>query len=111
MISTFVFLLFLFRILIQKSIHIFCFEIPFFTCATTIIDVDGNEKNWPLPKAKHDFNFPNGCGFIHEAEAIRKYIRAGKKESDLVSHNDSLRIARIMDEIRKQIGVKYAEDD
>lgn len=76
-----------------------------------IVDVDGSEKSWPLPKAKHDFNFPNSCGFVYEADEIRKYIREGKKESDLVNHNDSLQIARLMDEIRKQIGVQYAEDD
>lgn len=91
--------------------RIFCFKIPLFSCPTTIIDVDGSEKSWPLPKATHDFNFPNSCGFIYEADEIRKCIRAGKKESDFVTHNDSILIARLMDEIRKQIGVKYADDD
>lgn len=47
----------------------------------------------------------------YEADEVRKCIRAGKKESDYVTHSDSLLIARLMDEIRKQIGVKYAQDD
>lgn len=78
---------------------------------TAITDVDGSEKSWPFPTAKHDFNFPNGCGMRYEADEVRKCIRAGKKESDYVTHSDSLLIARLMDEIRKQIGVKYAQDD
>lgn len=47
----------------------------------------------------------------YEADEVRKCIRAGKKESEYVTHSDSLLIARLMDEIRKQIGVKYAQDD
>lgn len=47
----------------------------------------------------------------YEAEEVRKCIRAGKKESEHVTHNESLAIARIEDEIRRQIGVKYPEDD
>lgn len=80
-------------------------------CPTSITDVDGSEKSWSFPEAKHGFNFPNNGGLRYEADEVRKCIRAGKKESDYVTHNDSLLIARLMDEIRKQIGVKYPEDD
>lgn len=86
-------------------------QIPSFWCSSTMIDVDGTEKSWPLPQAKYDFNFTNSCGLRYEAEEVRKCIRDGKLESDSVSHNDSLMIANIEDEIRKQLGVKYAEDD
>lgn len=73
--------------------------------------MDGSEKTWPLPDAKYPFNFVNGAGMRYEIEEVRKCIRAGKKESEHVTHNESLLIARIEDEIRKQIGVKYPEDD
>lgn len=53
----------------------------------------------------------NSCGLIYEADEVRKCIRAGKNECDFVTHNDSLAIARIQDEIRKQVGVKYPEDE
>lgn len=87
-------------------------QIPtFWWCPTTIIDVDGSEKNWPLPEAKHEFNYPNSCGLRYEADVVRNCIRTGKKECDYVNHNDSLLIARTLDEIRKQIGVKYAQDE
>lgn len=82
-----------------------------FNGATTIIDVDATQKTWPLPKAKYDYNFSASGGLRYETEEVRKCIRDGKIESDLVSHNESLLIARIEDEIRKQIKVKYPEDD
>lgn len=76
-----------------------------------MIDVDGTHKSWPLPSAKHHFNYPNSCGLRYEAEETRKCIRTEKIESASVSHSESLVIARIQDEIRKQIGVKFPEDD
>lgn len=76
-----------------------------------MIDADGSEKIWPLPKGKYDFNSTNGAGLRYEAEEARKCIRTDKKESQHITHNESLLIARIEDEIRKQIGVKYPEDD
>lgn len=80
-------------------------------CPPTLIDVDKSERTWPLPKGKYDFKSTNGAGLSYETEEVRKCIRAGKLESDHVSHNESLIIARIEDEIRKQIGVTYPEDD
>lgn len=47
----------------------------------------------------------------YEADEIRKCIRAGKLERDTISHKDSLIIAHIQTEIRKQIGVHYPADD
>lgn len=86
-------------------------KIPSFWCPPSLTDVDGTEKQWPLPEAKHDFNFINSCGLRYEADEVRKCIRDGKTESENVTHNESLLIAHIEDEIRKQIGVKYPEDD
>lgn len=51
------------------------------------------------------------CGLRYEAEAVRECIRAGKIEMDAVSHKESLIIARIEDEIRRQIGVKFPADE
>ncbi|KAG4070330.1 hypothetical protein HA402_006472 [Bradysia odoriphaga] len=85
--------------------------IPSFWCPTSLIDVDGSEKIWPLPKAKLEFNFTNSAGLRFEADEVRKCIRGGKTESEKVSQNASLAIARTEDEIRKQIGVKYSQDD
>lgn len=78
-------------------------------CPETIIDVDGSEKTWPLPKPKHKTIWVGTCGMIYQAKECRKCIRAGKLESDDVSHKESIIFARIEDEIRKQVG-SYSDD-
>lgn len=70
------------------------------------MDVDGTEKSWPLPEAKHEFNFINSCGLRYEADEVRKCIRNGTVESESVSPNDSLLIAEIEDEIRVFVSPK-----
>ncbi|KAG4076963.1 hypothetical protein HA402_015950 [Bradysia odoriphaga] len=86
-------------------------EIPSFWYGTSLIDVNGKLHNWPLPTgAKYPFNNTNRAGLAYEAEAIRKYICAGKKQSDLAGHTVSLSIARIQDELRRQVGVVYIND-
>lgn len=82
-----------------------------FWCSTSLIAQDGTEKSWALPDAKHAFNFKNSAGLSYEAEEVRRCIRSKSIQSNSVTHNNSLVIARIEDEIRKQIGVKYAADD
>lgn len=86
-------------------------KVPSFWCPVSLIDVDGKEKSWPLPDAKFKFNFNNSAGLRYEADEVRKCIRGGKKESEKLPQSESLIIARIEDEIRKQIGVKYPQDD
>lgn len=49
-------------------------------------------------------------GFRYEANEVRKCIKDRRIQSDLMNHNESLLIAHIEDEIRKQIGVVYEED-
>lgn len=73
--------------------------------------MDGTEKTWPLPEAKYKCNYPHSTGLGYEAEQVRKSIRSGRIENETVTHDDSLLIVRIRDEIRKQIGVKYPQDD
>lgn len=81
-----------------------------FWCATILTDIDGHTKTWPLPETKHENNFINSCGLRYEAEEVRRCIRNGLIQSPTVSHNESLIIANIEDEIRKQIGVVYPAD-
>ncbi|XP_063699248.1 trans-1,2-dihydrobenzene-1,2-diol dehydrogenase-like [Culicoides brevitarsis] len=82
-----------------------------FWCAIKLVDVDGKVKEWPLPKAKLDINFFNSEGFRFEAEAVRKCLQNGLLEHPDATHEESLRIARIQDEFRKQVGVKFDEDN
>ncbi|XP_059221348.1 trans-1,2-dihydrobenzene-1,2-diol dehydrogenase [Stomoxys calcitrans] len=81
-----------------------------FWCPTKLIDIDGQEKEWVLPKGKHATNYTNSEGLRYEAEAARVCILEGKLQNEHVTHNDSLLFAQIEDEIRKQVGVVYPED-
>lgn len=85
-------------------------RLPSFWCPISLTAPDGSEKQWPLPEAKHAFNFNHSAGLSYEAEEVRRCIRAGLSQSDSVTHNNSVVIAQIEDEIRKQIGVQYDVD-
>jgi dihydrodiol dehydrogenase / D-xylose 1-dehydrogenase (NADP) len=77
-----------------------------------LTDIDTNMKEWPLPKPKRgSFNFHNSAGLRYEAEEMRRCIKAGLLECSVVTHEESLIIARIQDEVRRQLGVKFPEDD
>lgn len=81
-----------------------------FWCPLLLTDIDGSRKEYTLPEARHPFNFHNSCGLRFEAEEVRQCMAAGKLESATVPHSESLLIARIQDEIRRQIGVQFPED-
>lgn len=80
--------------------------------ATELVFPDGTKKTFPVPEgSKHDFNFLNSANFAHEAEHVRQCISAGRTESNLLSLDETLTIAKIMEEARRQIGVVYPQDD
>merc|ERR1712146_130021 len=68
--------------------------------------------DYPLEKDKEDviqaggFNYPNSQGFRYEAEAVTRCILQGKKECPQFLPSETLILANIMDEIRKQLGVR-----
>lgn len=51
-----------------------------------------------------------GVGLREEAREFARIVRAGEIESPLMSHQTSIEMMEIMDEIRRQIGVKYPEE-
>ena len=52
-----------------------------------------------------------GMGFYFEADAVAADILAGRLENDIMPLEESLRMIRIMDEIRKVGGVVYPQDN
>ncbi|XP_076394793.1 trans-1,2-dihydrobenzene-1,2-diol dehydrogenase isoform X2 [Megachile rotundata] len=84
-------------------------KVPQFWCPPTV-DLPSGTVNAPLPEAKHKFNFINSAGLRFEAEEARNCILKGLIESPKVSHDMSLLIARLEDEIRREVGVVYPED-
>jgi dihydrodiol dehydrogenase / D-xylose 1-dehydrogenase (NADP) len=84
---------------------------PDFWCPLTLTDVDGSIKSWKLPSGRYDFLLKNSAGLRFEAEEARRLINEGLIESPFVTHEESLRIARVQDKLRKLFGVRFDEDD
>ncbi|CAD5126535.1 unnamed protein product [Dimorphilus gyrociliatus] len=75
--------------------------------APTNIETPSGKKSFNLPKVNKPMIFPNSEGFCYQAQAVREALLQGKTEHDLVSLDDSIAIAEIMEEILLQIGIKY----
>ncbi len=56
-----------------------------------------------------NFNYV-GNGYNYEVEEVHRCLRAGKKESEILTHEFSLRLIRLLDAIRKAIGLVYDAD-
>ena len=52
-----------------------------------------------------------GNGYNYEAEEVMRCLRAGKTESSILPLGFSLRLIRLLDRIRKEIGLVYAADE
>lgn len=87
-----------------------------FWCPTTIYasSEEGGDvyHDIPIPPgAKYSFNFENSAGLVYEADHVRQCLKDKLIQSPLVTHQDSLLIAEIQDEIMRQIGVSYVDDE
>jgi len=67
--------------------------------AYKLISSDGSIESFSKPIRGH--------GYTYEIEECYKCIQANQTESKLWSHEDSDNLIAILDEIRKQIGLKY----
>ena len=52
-----------------------------------------------------------GTGLGNEAAHVQDCLREGLTESPLVPRAQTLELLGVMDDIRRQIGVRYAADD
>lgn len=83
-----------------------------FWCPTNITlftEENKEEKKFEfsLPETNQHFNFINSIGLIYQIQYIQKKLFNKEIESDLMTVNESLINIKIMDEVRKQIGLKY----
>ncbi|XP_050450446.1 trans-1,2-dihydrobenzene-1,2-diol dehydrogenase-like [Cataglyphis hispanica] len=84
-------------------------KVPSFWCPTTV-DLPSGKLNFSLPELNEKTNFINSAGLSYEAAEARECILKGLIESPKVTHDTSLLLARLEDEIRKQLGVVYPQD-
>ncbi|KAF4622694.1 hypothetical protein G7Y89_g14334 [Cudoniella acicularis] len=74
------------------------------------------EVDCPIPKdperegRKGEEKLGWGHGMFWEADEAARCLRDGKKESEVLTWEESVVIMEVMDEIRKQGGVKYPEE-
>ncbi|MBL0024831.1 MAG: hypothetical protein IPO98_07325 [Saprospiraceae bacterium] len=61
-------------------------------------------------KNEHFETDKKGYGYSYEIEHFNQCLISGLKESPVMTYNMSLDILRIMDSVRKQIGLKYIWD-
>lgn len=79
-------------------------ELPNFWHGTTaILHQDGqSSQTLELPFI--------GNGYTHEAIEVGRCLRAGLKESPLISLDETLAISRGLDECRRQVGLRYPNE-
>jgi predicted dehydrogenase len=59
---------------------------------------------------RYDFAV-EGWGFFYEQDAVAKAIKAGQKESEIMTWAESLRVLGVLDEVRRLGGLKYPQDE
>ena len=74
------------------------------------IDTPLGSFDYPYPEAKYPFNFHNSAGLRYEAQHVRECLQKGLKESPVLSLDETLLLAELMEEVRKQVGVEYPQD-
>ncbi|KYN28995.1 PREDICTED: trans-1,2-dihydrobenzene-1,2-diol dehydrogenase-like [Trachymyrmex cornetzi] len=84
-------------------------KVPDFWCPTKV-ELPSGTVRASLPKLKHEINFINSAGLSYEAAEARNCILKGLIESPNVSHDTSLLLAKLEDELRRQLGVVYPQD-
>lgn len=69
-----------------------------------VVNTSGETKDLAFPH-------PAGItGFIYEADAVALDIAAGRKENTVMPLDETIRVMRLMDEVRKQCGLVYPQD-
>ena len=79
-------------------------ERPFYDPPRIIVStVDGGERTIPRGDNPHPYR--------HEVEEVARCLRAGVLESERMTWTDTIAIMELMDDARRQVGVRYAADD
>jgi len=81
-----------------------------FWTATGFVAPSGTHE-FALPESDRVFNFPRSVGLSYEAEHVRQCILQGKQESPIMPLEESLILAEVTDEIRRQLGVRFPQDE
>jgi len=75
-----------------------------FWCPTKVV-CNNVTKEFPLPQGAHRYFNRNSSGLRFEASEVKRCIQEGLLECPKMTHEDSITIAAIQDEVQKQLGV------
>ncbi|XP_067408338.1 trans-1,2-dihydrobenzene-1,2-diol dehydrogenase-like [Emydura macquarii macquarii] len=85
-------------------------QLPSHMWSPTELVVNGQQEEFPLPAPSQHLHFPYSTGLRYEARHVRQCLLKGLKESPVMSLAHSELVASIMDEVRRQLGVTYPQD-
>ncbi|KAM9039402.1 trans-1,2-dihydrobenzene-1,2-diol dehydrogenase isoform X2 [Sarcophilus harrisii] len=87
-------------------------QIPAHMWCPTELVVNGKRTEFPLPEAPgvDKLNFTNSMGMVYEAQHVRQCLLQGLKESPLMPLAESELLADILEESRRQIGLRFPQD-
>jgi dihydrodiol dehydrogenase / D-xylose 1-dehydrogenase (NADP) len=75
------------------------------------LETPAGTLEFQLPSgSKHEYNFANSANMAHESAHVRDCLLQGLTESPLVSLEETVVMARIMETVRRQVGVTYPQD-
>eukprot|EP01121_Diplochlamys_sp_Union-15-3_P017790 TRINITY_DN633_c0_g1_i1.p1 TRINITY_DN633_c0_g1~~TRINITY_DN633_c0_g1_i1.p1 ORF type:complete len:347 (-),score=57.75 TRINITY_DN633_c0_g1_i1:6-1010(-) len=85
---------------------------PFWCPEKFTVEKEGKTEvhELPFPEYNGQLNFKNSQGLHYQALHVHECLKAGKLESDLWGLDKTLAVMKTLDEIRKQIGVKYPNE-
>ncbi|XP_036596569.1 trans-1,2-dihydrobenzene-1,2-diol dehydrogenase-like [Trichosurus vulpecula] len=87
-------------------------EIPSTMWCPTELVVNEKSTKFPLPKVADSerFNYINSIGMVYEAQHVRQCLLQGLKESPVMPLAESELLADILEEARRQIGLRFLQD-
>jgi len=75
----------------------------YFWCPTQIVLPNGDKVDHDLPETIKKTHYEHSAGLRYEAIACREQIMSGQTEHPFMTLENSLQIARIIEEARKQV--------
>lgn len=82
-------------------------RVPNFWCPTKVI-TDEKTYDFPLPESvTGTFLHLNSAGMNYEAFEVKRCLKNGLIESDMITHEETIQLAKLMDDTMKEVGVVF----
>ncbi|KAK9880771.1 hypothetical protein WA026_013092 [Henosepilachna vigintioctopunctata] len=85
-------------------------RLPRFWCPSELI-TSNKTYNFDIPQSEVKFKYLYSGGLLYEADEVKQCLEEGKLESPQITHCESIQLAQLMDLMRKEVGLRFKEDD